>query len=157
MTRREDGDSDCRTRSTYIEDQIAHTDSEALMRTISLLILILTAALVASAQTASLTASLQILAPKSGEKINNSFVTVQYELASPASASSMPTFQLRLDSLDPVQTTDTQYTFTGVPPGTHTITIQVVDANNTPLPGVQNQVQFTVQPPASPQTPAGMP
>lgn len=118
------------------------------MRTVSLVLVILTAVLMSTAQTAT-TAALQILGPQNGEKINTSFVTVQYELASPASASETPTFQLRLDNRDPVQTTDTQYTFTGVAPGTHTITIQVVDANNIPLPGVQNQVQFTVQPPTA--------
>lgn len=125
------------------------------MRSLRLVVLILLATLVAVSQTASPAPSLNILAPKSGENIKDSFVTVAYELASQASASSTPTFQLRLDSRDPVQTTDTQYTFTGLAAGTHTITIRVVDANNTPLPGVQNQVQFTIQPPASPQGAAG--
>jgi LPXTG-motif cell wall-anchored protein len=103
--------------------------------------------------------ALQILTPKNGETINNDFVMVQYELASPVSAASTPTFRLRLDNHDPVQTTDTQYTFTGVPAGTHTISIQVVDANNTPIPGVQNQVQFTIQPQArtAPTSPSGQP
>ncbi len=105
------------------------------------------------------TPALQILTPKNGETINNDFVTVQYELASPVSAASTPTFQLRLDNHDPVQTIDTQYTFTGVPAGTHTISVQVVDANNTPIPGVRNQVQFTIQPQArtAPRSPSGQP
>ena len=120
------------------------------MRTCMIGILILVAAFAALAQTASPTASLQVLSPKNGEDISNSFVTVQYELASPASASSTPTFLLRLDNSDPVQTTDTQYTFSGLTAGTHTVMIQVVDANGTPLPGVQGQVQFAIQPAATP-------
>lgn len=122
------------------------------MRTVAWALVVMIASLMAAAQTAApaLTPALHILAPQNGENINNGFVTVQYELASSASAASTPTFQLRLDSRDPVQTTDTQYTFTGLPAGTHIITIEVVDANNTPLPGVQNQVQFTIQP-AAPQ------
>ena len=101
--------------------------------------------------------ALQILTPKNGETINNDFVTVQYELTSRVSAASTPTFQLRLDNRDPVQITDTQYTFTGVPAGTHTITVHVVDANNIPIPGVQNQVQFTVQPQGRTASPSGQP
>jgi hypothetical protein len=97
------------------------------------------------------------LTPKNGENISNNFVTVQYELSAPVSAASTPTFQLRLDNRDPVQATDTQYTFTGLAPGAHTITVHVVDANGTPLPGVQSQVQFVVQPQgrSAPTSPSG--
>lgn len=103
------------------------------------------------------TPALHILVPKNGESISTNFVTVQYELSTPVSAASTPTFQLRLDNRDPVQITDTKYTFTGLPAGTHTVTVQVVDANNTPLPGAQSQVQFTVQPQAqaAPTSPSG--
>jgi len=116
------------------------------MRTCMIGVLALLAALAAFAQTVSPTASLQILSPKPGEGVSNDFVSVQYELASPTSASSTPTFVLRLDNSEPVQTTDTQYTFTGLTPGTHTVSIEVVDANGTPLPGVRGQIQFTIQP-----------
>ena len=90
--------------------------------------------------------AINVLTPKSGDVLKQDFVTVKYVLTSSVSAASTPTFQLRLDNQEPVETTDTQYTFTGVPPGTHTVTIQVVDANDTPLPGLRNQVQFTVAP-----------
>ncbi len=127
------------------------------MRSYKPLLLVLLAALacIAVAQTAppSPAPALHILAPKSGDKIDTNFITVSYELASPVSAASTPTFQLRLDSQDPVQTTDTRYTFTGIAPGAHTVSVRVVDANNTPIPGVQSQVQFTVLPPGSPTSP----
>jgi LPXTG-motif cell wall-anchored protein len=131
------------------------------MRNLHLLAVILAVlACLAAAQTSmpQPAPALRILTPHSGESLADTFVTVKYELAAPASAASTPTFQLQLDSRSAVQTTDTQYTFTGVPPGAHTITVQVVDANNIPIPGVQNQVQFTVQPqnrsmPATPGAP----
>jgi LPXTG-motif cell wall-anchored protein len=120
------------------------------MRILRFVVLVTIAVLayIAVAQTGvpSVAPSLKILAPKNGESISTDFVTVQYELASPVSAASTPTFQLRLDNRDPVETSDTQHTFTGVPAGTHTISVQLVDANKIPIPGVQNQVQFTVQP-----------
>jgi hypothetical protein len=117
------------------------------MRHITFAALFVLAVLVcaAMAQTSAGT-GLRILSPKSGEKISTNFVTVQYEAAAAATAASTPTFQIRLDSSDPVRTTDTQYTFTGLAAGTHTISVQVVDANGTPVGTVQNQVQFTVMP-----------
>ena len=99
---------------------------------------------VAIAQTAG--TGLRILSPKSSEKITTDFVTVQYEAAAAATASGRPTYQIRLDSNDPVRTSDPQYTFTGLAPGTHTVSVQVVDANGTQVGAAQNQVQFTVMP-----------
>jgi hypothetical protein len=88
--------------------------------------------------------SIRILAPRSGEKISNNFVDFRYELAAPASADGSPTFQVRLDSTEPVRTTDTRYTFTGLQPGRHTLSVEVVDANNIPVQGSRAEVQFNV-------------
>jgi len=88
--------------------------------------------------------AVRILAPKTGERISTSFVDVKYELAASATAASSPTFQLRLDARDPVHTTDQQQTFTGLEPGKHTITIEVLDANSTAVAGTRSEVQFTV-------------
>ncbi|HEV8523616.1 MAG TPA: hypothetical protein VGQ71_03890 [Terriglobales bacterium] len=89
-------------------------------------------------------AAVRVLSPKAGEKISNTFVNVKYELAAPVSAAGSPTFQLRLDGRDPVRTTDTEHTFTGLAPGSHRLSIELVDANNTPLPGSRAELQFTV-------------
>jgi hypothetical protein len=115
------------------------------MRHLKVATLLILAALVcvAVAQTVA-GAGLRILSPKSGEKISTDFVTVQYEAATGVTAAGRPTFRVRLDSSDPVNTTDTEYTCTGLAPGTHTVTVQVVDANGTPIVGAQGQVQFTV-------------
>lgn len=88
--------------------------------------------------------AVRVLSPKAGEKISNTFVNVKYELATPVSAAGSPTFQLRLDGRDPVRTTDTEHTFTGLAPGSHSLSIELVDANNNPLPGSRAELQFTV-------------
>lgn len=88
--------------------------------------------------------SVRILAPRSGDKISNDFVDFRYELAATASADSSPTFQVRLDSSEPIRTTDTRYTLTGLQPGRHTLSVEVVDANNIPVQGSRAEVQFSV-------------
>src|SRR3954447_115948 len=88
--------------------------------------------------------AVNILAPKPGAKLTTNFVQVQYDIANASSASSSPTFRLRLDARDPVDTTETTYTFTGLAPGTHSVSITVIDANGVPVSGTQNEVKFTV-------------
>ncbi len=98
---------------------------------------------------------LRITSPKSGERLKQNFVNVQYDLLNDAaSASGVPNFQLKLDSQDPVTTNSTNYTFTGLAPGSHTVLVQLVDANGTPIVGARSQIQFVVEQPA--QTPGGM-
>ncbi len=101
--------------------------------------------------------AVRIISPKNGERLQQSFVTVQYAPLQPASASSSPTFELRLDAQDPVHTGDTNYTFTGLAPGLHDLFIQIVDANNTPVVGTRSQVRFIIvpQPTNATQPPAG--
>jgi hypothetical protein len=101
------------------------------------------AALLALAQQ---TPAMRILSPQNGEKITVSYVTVSYELQAPADASGTPTFQVQLDRRDPVRTTDTQYTFTGIAPGPHVVVVEAVDANNTPITGTRAEAKFSVVP-----------
>jgi hypothetical protein len=92
---------------------------------------------------------LRILAPRPGEKLRQDFVTVHLQLTSSgASASGMPNYQLRLDGRDPVTTNSSEYTFTGLAPGPHTVQVQLVDANGTPIPGASGTVSFVVAQPA---------
>src|SRR3954464_15561829 len=88
--------------------------------------------------------AVKILQPKAGAKLTVNFVQLRYDLENAASASGTPTFRLRLDAHDPVDTTDTSYTFTGLAPGPHSVSITVVDANGVPVSGTQNEVKFTV-------------
>ena len=89
--------------------------------------------------------NVSILEPKAGAKLRQNYVHVSYALTNPAaSASGTPNFQLRLDSGDVTTTTSTEHTFSGLTPGPHTVTVQLVDANGTPIAGGQCVVQFTI-------------
>ncbi len=88
--------------------------------------------------------AIRIVSPKPGDKLVNNFVEVRYEVATAASAASSPTFRVRLDSRDPITTTDLAQTFTGLSAGSHTVTVELVDANGTPISGSAAQIQFSV-------------
>ena len=96
-------------------------------------------------------ASVRILAPKPGEKITQSSVTVQYEITNPAASAGTPNFQIQLDGRDAVVSTDTKQDFSGLEPGPHTVVVQLVDANKTPIAGSRVQLQFVVVPPPQPR------
>src|SRR5437588_2682298 len=97
---------------------------------------------------AVLPSALRIVSPKPNEKLAQTFVAVQYQQISPASPSGSPTYELRLDGRDPVQTTDTTYTFNGLTPGSHDLIVQIVDANSIPVSGTRSEVKFVVVNPA---------
>jgi hypothetical protein len=97
----------------------------------------------AAAQSAQ-PSSLRIVSPKPNEKLAQTFVAVQFQQISPASPAGTPTYELRLDGRDPVQTTDTTYTFNGLTPGSHDLVIQIVDANGTPVSGTRSEVKFVI-------------
>jgi len=125
------------------------------------LALLLMSVVVAAAQTAATApdppapqagnvAGLRIVSPHQGERLKQDFVSVSYELGnSGAAASSTPNFQIQLDGKDPVTTSSTEYTFTGLAPGAHTVTVQLIDANGTPISGARNQVQFFILKPTA--------
>lgn len=92
--------------------------------------------------------SLRIVSPKPNERLTQTFVAVQYQQLSPA-ASGAPIYELRLDERDPVQTTDTNYTFNGLTVGAHDLIVQIVDANGTAIAGTRSEVKFVVVSPAA--------
>ncbi|MFB3813786.1 MAG: hypothetical protein ACE14L_06715 [Terriglobales bacterium] len=95
--------------------------------------------------------NIRIISPQNGQKLSTNFVEVRYELVNPAvAAAGTPNYQLQLDGHTPVQTTSTTHTFTGLAPGQHTVLVQLVDANGTPIAGSTNTVRFTVQPQPAP-------
>ena len=59
--------------------------------------------------------AVRFLAPQPGEKLQQNAVTVRYAVDQPqVVAASTPTFKVRLDSRDPVETTEKEATFTGL-------------------------------------------
>ena len=85
-----------------------------------------------------------ILSPVPSQQLNINYVDVNYELVNPGGSGGSPQFQVQLDGRDPVATQDTTCTFTGLTPGQHTITVQLVDANGTPVTGGRSTVVFFV-------------
>lgn len=123
------------------------------LRNIAILILLMMGLLLFTRHGAALRAwaqtevtALRIISPRSGEKLQQNFVTVRFAQLQQATS---PTFELRLDAQDPVHTSDTSYTFTGLNAGPHDLIVQVVDANNTPIMGTRSEVRFTVLQPTS--------
>ena len=97
--------------------------------------------------------SLKILSPTVDEKIGASSITVRYQLTDAgADPAPSPTYRVQLDSREPAETLDTEYNFTGLAPGAHVITVELVDANHTPVNGSQVIVHFKVLDSAAPAT-----
>jgi len=97
--------------------------------------------------TQSPSSAVRILRPSPGQTLANNFVTLHFELVRPNPAGSDHNFVIQLDGLDPVNTSETEYTFTVIRSGKHTVAVMEVDANGTPLPDARAEVQFTVKPP----------
>lgn len=85
----------------------------------------------------------RILTPTPGQTLPDNYVHLHFELAQPA-LSGEPNFEVQLDSADPINMSDTDYTFPDLQPGSHTIRVTLVDANNTPVQGSSATVQFKV-------------
>lgn len=101
---------------------------------------------------------IRILTPVAGQATTNNSVQLRFQLTNPAASAGAPNFQLQLDGADPVTTTSTEYTFSGLAPGTHSITVNLVDANGTPVTGGSAVVQFSVKAPgAAPRGSASTP
>jgi hypothetical protein len=96
--------------------------------------------------------SLRILSPTVGEKIGNTAVTLRYQLTDKAaSASGSPTYRVQLDARDPAETLGTEYSFTGLAPGDHTIFVELVDANHVTINGSRTVVHFKTFTPGADQ------
>jgi hypothetical protein len=108
-------------------------------------LLLLACPAVALAQTAD-SAGVRILEPAAGQKLAQTYVLVRFEAANPNTPGT-PTYRLRLDDREPVETSFSEHTFTGLKPGTHTVTVELIDANGTPINGARAQVKFVSTPP----------
>jgi hypothetical protein len=111
----------------------------------------------ATAASGAAPAAIRILAPKPDDKLTESAVTVQFQLDNPGMAGGSPNFSIQLDGRDPIVTAQTSQNFTGLTPGPHTVVVQLVDANNTPIAGARAETQFTVSAPAAQPQPASPP
>ena len=94
-------------------------------------------------------AIIQILTPVQGQASASNIVQLRYQLTNPAANAGSPNYRIQLDSADPVTTSDTEYTFTGLAPGKHSISVVLVDANGTPILGGRSAVQFSIKDPTA--------
>jgi hypothetical protein len=91
--------------------------------------------------------ALRILEPRSRQTLSDTFVIVRFELVRPNPAGGGNNFVIELDGNAPVNTSEPEYTFTGLRSGQHVLTVREVDANGTPMPDAEAEVQFSVKPP----------
>jgi hypothetical protein len=89
---------------------------------------------------------IRILTPVASQKLMDNFTTVRFELINRNAYPGTPNFLVQMDGNDPITTSETQQAFTGLAPGAHAVTIQMVDANGTPVPGGRAAIQFFVTP-----------
>ena len=102
----------------------------------------------------SRTSALRILTPRPGQALSNNFVTVRFELVRPNPGGSDHNFVVRLDGRDPINTSETAFTFTEIRSGQHVLTVTEVDANGTPLPDARAETKFSVKTPENTTQPA---
>jgi hypothetical protein len=88
--------------------------------------------------------TIRILTPVAGQTLQSDFADLRFETVQPV-LSGEPNFLIQIDGADPINTTGTEYTFTGLQPGIHSIRVTLVDANNSPIQGGAATVQFNVQ------------
>jgi hypothetical protein len=87
--------------------------------------------------------AIKILSPTVGEQVKDSSITLRFQLTNAGMAPDpSPTYRVQLDSRDPVETSSTEQSFTGLQPGDHVITVDLVDANHTPVGGSHTEVHF---------------
>ena len=90
--------------------------------------------------------ALRVNTPKANEILAQTFVHVTYQLMNPGAAPSpSPNFTVQLDGNDPVTTAASDYTFTGLTPGPHTVTVTLVDANGVPIANSSVSTKFVVK------------
>lgn len=90
--------------------------------------------------------SVRIVSPQPGATLRQDGIQVRYQVqpAQNTPVPPSPNFVVRMDERDPVQTQDTETTFTGLRPGKHTVIVDLVDANGIAIPGSRTQVEFTI-------------
>ena len=89
--------------------------------------------------------ALRVNSPQVNQTLSQNFVHVTYQLTNRGvAAASSPSFTIQLDGDDAITTTAYDYTYTGLAPGPHTITVTLVDANGVPIANSSVAVKFTV-------------
>lgn len=87
--------------------------------------------------------TIRILTPVAGQTIQSDFADLRFETVQPV-LSGETNFLIQIDGANPINTASTEYTFTGLRAGIHSVRVTLVDANNSPIQGSAATVQFKV-------------
>ncbi len=124
-------------------------------------ILVLSAVSIAGAQNSGNTSSrttpnhattrvIHIVSPTPGQSLEGTSVSIRYEMSSTKRTSARPsTFRIQMDSQPPVETTETAYTFDSLTPGSHDVTVELLDSRSRPVASSLAKTSFVS---AVPQT-----
>jgi hypothetical protein len=94
-------------------------------------------------------AAVRIRTPVADEKfIHTKSVKVRFDVIGPLPAGT-PNFLIQLDGDEPVRTSNMEQTFSDLAPGSHSVSVQLVDANNAPDTGSRADVEFEIAPHAA--------
>lgn len=85
----------------------------------------------------------------SDQDIKATTVSIRYEVSSRKRTAARPDlFRVQLDSQPPIETSDTTYTFDGVRPGQHDVSVQLLDAKRRPIMASKAEMSFVTESPA---------
>ena len=119
---------------------------KSILSQLALALIMLTGLAAAQISEAPAQGPIRIISPRPGEVVRQDSIVVRYQLLQQPTSASSASFQVQLDASDPVLTNELQQGFRGLQPGGHTVQVQAVDANGTPVAGSRAEVQFTVAP-----------
>jgi hypothetical protein len=88
-------------------------------------------------------AAIRILAPVADQTLAGGSVALQYEVVRPLLRGE-PSFLVQIDDANPIKTSETSYTFSGLQAGTHSVNVTLLDVNQSPVQDGLATVQFNV-------------
>ncbi len=89
-----------------------------------------------------------IVSPVSGENLEGTSVSIRYQVSPTKRTSTQPAmFRIQMDSQPPVETNETAYTFDSLMPGSHDVTVELLDSRNRPITSSLAKASFVCQSP----------
>jgi hypothetical protein len=84
----------------------------------------------------------------SDQDLKATTVSIRYEVSSHKRTAARPDlFRVQLDSQPPIETAETTYTFDGVTPGQHDLSVELLDAKHRPIMASKAEMSFVTESP----------
>jgi hypothetical protein len=91
---------------------------------------------------------IHIVSPTSGENLEGTSVSVRYQVSPTKRTPTHPTmFRIQMDSQPPVQTAETMHMFESLTPGSHDVTVELLDSRNRAITSSLAKASFVCQAP----------